>query len=348
MIKEKFELSVLVNGKPIREYFHNGRFFVEAKNKTEYSLKLKNHSHKKILAIVSVDGIEVLQGKKAADTSSGYVVNPFSSLNIAGYRIDDNNVATFKFTSGEETGDAPSYASLVENNFDEVKAYANPSQNNGVIGVRIWEEKDGKFIPAWDNKTITDFYSSINQYRPVAYNTCGVISWGTGCNITTGRFTGAFYPLMSNYSGYSGPNITISGSGPIVSSASLNSVSNNQTAFNSYFNSSNIFCSTGCAVSTLNVSQVQSVSSDSVSSDPNYIPNFNMGTAWGQKIEDKVVKTKFEKTDAYLDLEIFYLTRDELIKMGVDVENAKKVFVSGFPEAFGKTVYCEQPKNWRK
>jgi hypothetical protein len=35
--------------------------------------------------------------------------------------------------------------------------------------------------------------------------------------------------------------------------------------------------------------------------------------------------------------------------LGVDVENAKKVFISGYPKAFGdKEEYCKTPINWRK
>jgi len=80
----------------------------------------------------------------------------------------------------------------------------------------------------------------------------------------------------------------------------------------------------------------------------NYSPNFELGTTWGKQQEDKVVKIKFEKAESYIDLECFYLTRPELIKMGVDLDNTKKIFISGFPKAFEEEEYCKQPKNWRK
>src|SRR5690349_5729842 len=116
MNKNKYEINVLINGKPVKEYFHNNRFYLEAKNGSEYSIKLKNHGHKKIMAVLSVDGIEVLKGGNANEAESGYIINPFSSIEIKGYRIDDNNVATFKFSDGKT-----SYATKVEQKFDEEK-----------------------------------------------------------------------------------------------------------------------------------------------------------------------------------------------------------------------------------
>jgi hypothetical protein len=89
MNKNNYEVNVIVNGRPVREYYHNGQFYIEARENYEYSIKLKNHSHKKIMAVLSVDGIDVLKGKSATDAESGYIINPYSSTEIKGYRIDD-------------------------------------------------------------------------------------------------------------------------------------------------------------------------------------------------------------------------------------------------------------------
>ncbi len=75
-------------------------------------------------------------------------------------------------------------------------------------------------------------------------------------------------------------------------------------------------------------------------------PNFSLGTTWGQEKQDKVIKIQFIKSETYIDLEIFYLEREELVRIGIDVENAKKIFASGYPEAFGEE-YCKQPNDWR-
>ncbi len=203
MNKNSYELNVLVNGKPVREYFHNNRFFIEAKNGTEYSLKLKNHSHKKIMAVISVDGVDVLKGQKGAEAESGYIVAPYSHINIVGYRIDDGAVATFKFSDGKT-----SYATQVEQKFDPIqlekveKGEIAPAQNNGVIGIRIWEEKETVLIPEWKNGG----FNNKSSFYFKSYPSHGIYCYSGG-SFTTGSFviSGCYTPMNVMASGYSGP-----------------------------------------------------------------------------------------------------------------------------------------------
>ena len=342
MYKDKYELNVLVNGKPIREYFHNNKFFIEAKNGTEYSLKLKNHSHKKIMAVISVDGVEVLKGGKASEAESGYIVNPYSSINIQGYRIDDNNVATFKFSDGKT-----SYATQVEQKFNEEKleqvkkGEIAPAKNNGIIGIRIWEEKEPLVIPEWKQEQIKinkkNFYNhgspsgfTITSFNNISGATSNLFQW-----------SGA---LMC-----SGASIHSFGTGNSIlynnCSASINYCSSiNNDSYESV--SSN--CSLSQDEMVMSRDILDTCAFGQLKSLENYSPNFELGTTWGKQQEDKVVKIKFEKAESYIDLECFYLTRPELIKMGVDLDNTKKIFISGFPKAFEEEEYCKQPKNWRK
>lgn len=305
MHKSNYELNVLVNGKPVREYYHNNKFFIEAKDGTEYSIKLKNHGHKRIMAVISIDGVDVLKGKAAVEAESGYIINAYSTINITGYRIDDNNVATFRFSDGKV-----SYATQVEQKFDDAKlekvkeGEIAPARNNGVIGIRIWEEKEPKFIPAWKEASYSNknsFYHNQNYSNSIVnfFGFSGCSPFGisiSGACITGACITGGFYRSLL-LSGCSSPILT------------------NGLSYNG----------------------------------PGYAPSFSLGTSWGQKQEDKVVKVEFQKADTHIDLEVYYLIRDELIKIGVDLEKAKKIFVSGYPEAFGeKEEYCKQPNDWRK
>lgn len=125
MYKNAFELRVCVNGKPVKEYSYKGKTFIEAKEGSRYTLKLSNNSSTRTMATFSVDGIDVIKGKPAEKTKSGYVIEPYSSIDIKGYRVSDNEGAEFVFFRG---GD--SYAA------GRGKAY-----NNGVVGVRLTAEK---------------------------------------------------------------------------------------------------------------------------------------------------------------------------------------------------------------
>jgi len=139
MQKDTFELQVLVNGRPVREAYFQGRAFIEARKGTQYTLKLKNNSHRRAVAVFSVDGIDVLHGKKAGETDGGYIVDSYSSIEIKGFRVDDNTVSGFKFDYKRN-----SYANKIgaKNNGVMEKG----TENCGVIGVRVTFEKSVSYI----------------------------------------------------------------------------------------------------------------------------------------------------------------------------------------------------------
>lgn len=349
MNKNNYEVNVSVNGKPMREYYHKDKFYIEARQNSEYSVKIKNHSHKKIMAVLSIDGIDVLKGKNAIDAESGYIINPYSSTEIKGYRIDDDNVATFKFDDGKK-----SYSTQVEQKFDKKKiekvqkGEIAPSKNNGVIGVRIWEEKEPMVIPEWksdSHKPYKGYFYGNYNITPLGsvslsgYAGNNLFSYSGACcttgsaiiNFSSGGTIGSGAPSKRNRTIYQSNSVYV-GKTNVNQFGELRSLSDIDI-FDNSLNSPDSQC------------YAFSTQSSSIS---NYTPNFELGTTWGTQQEDKVIKVQFIKADTYIDLEIFYLKREELIKLGIDVENAKKVFVSGYPKAFEEEEYCKTPTNWRK
>jgi len=75
--------------------------------------------------VTSVDGVNVISGATAAPSQSGYVLDPWGSVEIAGWRKSFDDVATFFFT---DLGN--SYA-----------ARTGRPDDVGVIGVAVFEEK---------------------------------------------------------------------------------------------------------------------------------------------------------------------------------------------------------------
>ena len=122
---------VLVNGRKVKEYRHNGLTFVEAKDGTEFSIEIKNHSQARVLAIVSVDGLDVIKGQTATAKSPGFIINAYSSEIVKGWQKSDTDAAAFKFTHKEN-----SYAS------DK-----GVGENNGVIAVKFIAEKLQQYPP---------------------------------------------------------------------------------------------------------------------------------------------------------------------------------------------------------
>ena len=153
IMNNSFELQVLVNGKPVKRYPHNGQVFIEARTGTEYTLRLKNNTHRRAVAIFSVDGVDVLHGKMAGDANNGYIVDTYNAIEIKGYRINDDKVAKFVFSDGKT-----SYAATVGAT-DAHGKQVRTMDNNGVIGVRVYFEEQAWTTVTWLGNTTSRPFS---------------------------------------------------------------------------------------------------------------------------------------------------------------------------------------------
>ncbi len=107
-------------------YERGGRFYIMGTVGQRYSIRVRNPTSHRVEAVVSVDGLDVIDGK-AADfvNKRGYVVPAYGELKIDGFRTSQSQVATFRFSS-------------VSNSYAGRKGVA---RNVGVVGVAIFEEK---------------------------------------------------------------------------------------------------------------------------------------------------------------------------------------------------------------
>ncbi len=123
----KYELNVLVNGKRIQEYKNDGKTFIEGRKGSSFELEFRNHSRKRVCFIPSVDGLSVLDGQTAGLESPGYIVEPWGSLKVPGWKLDSESVAQFVFeTAGQSYSSQMGYG----------------QKNTGVIGAMVFEEKN--------------------------------------------------------------------------------------------------------------------------------------------------------------------------------------------------------------
>jgi hypothetical protein len=119
-------LEILVDGQPVRTIQHDGKTYLPvARLGTEYQIRVWNYGPRRIAAMVSVDGLSVINGKPASESQPGYLVEPNSSILIKGWRRNLDMVAAFSF---EERG--KSYAAQV-----------GRPENIGVIGLIAVEEE---------------------------------------------------------------------------------------------------------------------------------------------------------------------------------------------------------------
>jgi len=121
-----YELEVLVNGARARTYEYGGESYVLGQSGSRYVLRVHNRSPRRVEAVVSVDGLDVIDGK-AGDFKHkrGYLVDAYSFVDIDGWRISQREAAAFRFAPIGE-----SYA-----------AKTGSARNVGVIGVAVFAER---------------------------------------------------------------------------------------------------------------------------------------------------------------------------------------------------------------
>jgi len=113
-------------GRALPVHQHKGRSYVVGEPQHQYELRIRNRSGGRVLAVTSVDGVNVVTGETAAEGQGGYVIDPTGQTVIDGWRKSLDEVATFYFTS---LGD--SYA-----------ARTGRPRNVGVIGVALFRERE--------------------------------------------------------------------------------------------------------------------------------------------------------------------------------------------------------------
>jgi hypothetical protein len=119
------EIYDRTEGRVLPIYFHGGRRYVVGKPGNEYAIRVRNASGERALAVMSVDGVNVISGDTASPAQSGYVLAPSESADIAGWRKDMARTAAFYFTALPN-----SYA-----------ARTGRPDNVGVIGVAVFRER---------------------------------------------------------------------------------------------------------------------------------------------------------------------------------------------------------------
>jgi hypothetical protein len=121
------DLSVYdrTEGRRLQVYWHEGRAWVVGKPGNEYQVSVRSHRGEDLLAVMSVDGINVITGDTASPQQSGYILAPWQPLDVRGWRKNLERTAAFYFT---ELSD--SYA-----------ARTGRPDNVGVIGVALFERK---------------------------------------------------------------------------------------------------------------------------------------------------------------------------------------------------------------
>ena len=134
-----FEVDVLVNGRPLREYYERGRTYIEAVHGAEYELQVRNSSPERVAVALSVDGLNTIDARHtSAWNASKWVIEPYQTITISGWQVSSERARRFYFT----------------NERDSYGAKLGQTDNLGVISAVFFREKR-RFDPLTPPQPIT-------------------------------------------------------------------------------------------------------------------------------------------------------------------------------------------------
>jgi hypothetical protein len=120
-------------GNALPRFYQGGTHFVLGQPGERYSIRISNPSAERVEAVVSVDGRDAISGSVADyRTQRGYIVPPYGSIIVDGFRQSLSAVAAFRFADPA----------------DSYSARLGTPENVGIIGVALFAEKKRRPLPA--------------------------------------------------------------------------------------------------------------------------------------------------------------------------------------------------------
>ena len=113
-------------GDTLPVYADRGMSWIAGRPGDRYALRLTNRSPGRVLVVLSVDGVNAVSGETAAVDQIGYVLAPWQTTEITGWRKSLSEAAAFYFTALPD-----SYA-----------ARTDRPDNVGVVGVAVFRERE--------------------------------------------------------------------------------------------------------------------------------------------------------------------------------------------------------------
>jgi hypothetical protein len=99
-----FDLEVVVNGRPLTEYYARGRTYIEALQGAEYELRVRNGSADRVAVALSVDGLNTIDARHtSAWNASKWVIEPYQTITISGWQMSSERARRFYFTNERDS-----------------------------------------------------------------------------------------------------------------------------------------------------------------------------------------------------------------------------------------------------
>jgi hypothetical protein len=118
-------------GNLLQRMHYAGRNYIAGQPGHRFSVTLQNRTGERVLAVLSVDGVNAVSGQTASSSQAGYVLDPWQRIEVSGWRKSYSDIAEFYFT------DLP----------DSYAARTGRPDNVGVIGVAAFRERQVEPVP---------------------------------------------------------------------------------------------------------------------------------------------------------------------------------------------------------
>jgi hypothetical protein len=117
------------SGRPLEGFSTGSATYVVGQHGSRYIIQIQNHTGNRLEAVATVDGLDVINGQPGSFANRGYIVSPFSTVEIDGFRRSLDTVAAFRFGTVRD-----SYA-----------AKKGTDRNVGVVGVAFFHERGSRW-----------------------------------------------------------------------------------------------------------------------------------------------------------------------------------------------------------
>jgi hypothetical protein len=144
-----------LDGSSLPTFQQAGTPYVLGEPGERYNIRVQNPTDERVEVVVTVDGRDAVSGDIGDYVSQrGYLIEPWGSLLVEGFRRSLDEVAAFRFS-----GKGQSYS-----------ARRGTPQHVGVIGVAVFSEKPHVPAPVWRPRRR---YAPESEYRPAAPRSTG-------------------------------------------------------------------------------------------------------------------------------------------------------------------------------
>jgi len=125
---ERLKVGLVRYSNVFPHYDAGGKRIVIGENGSHYEVRLENRTKKRIEVVLSVDGLNVLNGKAASPKQRGFILAPKETYDVDGFRKNDTTARSFVFGSVARSKAASS----------------GGASNVGVIGLAVFEEDEAR------------------------------------------------------------------------------------------------------------------------------------------------------------------------------------------------------------